>query len=314
MLQPKPLFVERMQELLKDKQDLQTYLDIIHISPQNSIRCNTLKIQPQALKKRLEKKWKIEQPYKEYPEIMIIKSELEPGELGKAIEHLLGYYYVQEISSMLPILTLKPKPHETFLDLCASPGSKTTQAAAIMQNQGFILANDKDLGRIIILNSNLEKTGTTNQLVTKSRGEILCQKLEKQNTKFDKILVDAPCSGEGTLRSSPKTFIIWNPNMIKKLSKIQKHLASSAIKVLKKGGELLYSTCTHAPEENEEVIQYLLDNYPLEILPIKLPLKCRRGLSEWRGKKFSDELKKAVRIYPQDNNTEGFFLCKMRLK
>jgi len=313
MIEPKPLFIERISKLLPDKKDFAKFLKIIHIPLQITIRCNTLKISPEKLKKRLEKKWKLSQPYPQ-KEIMVIQSKLEPGELGKSIEHLLGYYYVQEISSMKPMLALKPKPHESLLDLCASPGSKTTQAAALMNNTGFILANDKSLGRIIILNSNLERCGVTNQLVTCEDGKKLVKRLEKKKMKFDKILLDVPCSGEGNCRSNPKTFLIWNIKMIKKLSNIQKRLAGNAIKVLKSGGELLYSTCTHAPEENEEVVQYLLDNFNLEILPIELPLKTRPGLESWNNKKFSPEMNKAVRIYPQDNNTEGFFLCKMRLK
>ena len=311
----KPLFEERMKLLLPDEKDFNNFSEIIHKEPPISIRCNTLKISPERLKKKLEDKgWKIQVPFAEYKEIMIIQSELQPGGLGKSIEHLLGYYYVQEISSMLSILALKPQPHESLLDLCASPGSKTTQAAAMMQNSGFILANDKDLGRIIILNSNLERMSVTNQIVTKREGENLCNQLNKQEMKFDKILLDAPCSGEGTCRSSPKTFLMWNPGMIKKLSRTQKRLASSVMKLLKPGGELLYSTCTHAPEENEEVVQMLIDNFPLEIKEINLPLKTRPGLTEWQGQSFSQEMKKTCRIYPQDNDTEGFFLAKMRLK
>jgi len=314
MIQPKPAFLEKMQELMPDKEDFEKYKKIIHTLPPKSIRCNKIKISPKELKQKLEEKWKVSQPFKQYPEIMIIQSELEPGELGKSIEHLLGYYYVQEISSMLPILALKPKPGETLLDLCASPGSKTTQAAAEMQNKGFIHANDKDLGRIIILNSNLERTGITNQIVTKERGEILSKRLADKNIKFDKILLDVPCSGEGTCRSSPKTFIMWNPKMIDKLSRIQLKLAREAIKLLKKQGEVLYSTCTHSPEENELIVNQLLEEFPLEILPISLPLKTRKGITQWKGKQLNKEIEKAVRIYPQDNNTEGFFLCKMRLK
>ena len=105
---------------------------------------------------------------------------------------------------------------------------------------------------------------------------------------------------------------MWNIKAINKLSRIQKKLASSALEILKSGGELLYSTCTHSPEENEEVIQHLLDNYDIEIETISLPLKCRPGLTSWQDKTFSSELKKACRVYPQDNNTEGFFLCKIK--
>lgn len=333
-LEPKPLFKERIEILLPDSSDREAFWEIIRKQPVNSIRCNTIKIPAEKLKKQLEKKWKIKQPFKShpetsdfsknkksdshqetgFPEVMIIESQLLPGELGKSIEHLLGYYYVQEISSMLPMFALLPQPGELFLDLAAAPGSKTTQAAALMENQGTIIANDPNLGRIAVLSANLQKVGASNTIITRHDGVILCNKLKNLGMKFDKILVDAPCSGEGNLRSNPKTFIMWNIKTINKLSRIQKKLASSALEILKSGGEMIYSTCTHAPEENEEVIQYLLDNFNIQIETISLPLKTRPGLTSWQDSKFSNELKKACRVYPQDNNTEGFFLCKIKKK
>lgn len=243
---------------------------------------------------------------------MLIESNLQPGELGKTREHLLGYYYVQELSSMMPIIALCPDENDILLDLCASPGSKTTQASALMKNKGTIIANDKDISRISILSANLEKCGCSNVIVTRHDAVQLCEKLKKLNMKFDKILVDVPCSGEGNLRSSPKTLLTWNIKVIQRLSRIQRKIAEAAHSILKDGGELLYSTCTHSPEENELNIQYLLENYDLKIEEINLPLKTREGITEWQNQKLSPELKKAHRIYPQDNNTEGFFLCKLR--
>jgi NOL1/NOP2/sun family putative RNA methylase len=313
--QPKPEFEKRMNSLLKDEADQKAYWTIIHNEAINSIRCNTLKIQPKELLKKLEEKgWKINQPFKQHPEIMIIESNLLPGEIGRSKEHLLGYYYVQEISSMLPILALKPTEDDSFIDLCASPGSKTTQAAAMMKNKGNILANDPSLGRIVILASNLEKCGVSNTIITRRDGVRLCQKLKKLDFHVDKILVDAPCSGEGTIRSSPKSLLMWNPKMMNFFAGIQRGLASNALELLSEGGEMIYSTCTHAPEENEFIVQYLLDNYDIEILDVKseLPLKAREGLVSWQDKIFSKEIAKCARVYPQDNDTEGFFLCKIK--
>ena len=109
----KPLYIERIKQLLPDEKDFKAYLDILKKEPVRSLRCNTLKISPDELKQKLEKNynWKIKQPFKDYPEIIIIENELQPGELGRALEHLIGYYYIQELASMLPVLTLKP----TFL-------------------------------------------------------------------------------------------------------------------------------------------------------------------------------------------------------
>lgn len=308
-------FKIRMENLL-GKQGAEEFFKISYTTTPSSIRCNTLKISVEDLKKRLEEKgWKLKQPFKEigHDEIFVLENRLKPGELGKTKEHLLGYYYVQEISSMLPLLALDVKENETLLDLCASPGSKTTQAASMMKNTGLIIANEVSLGRIGILNSNLEKCGVMNSIVTRKEGGSLCERLlKKSNLKFDKILVDAPCSGEGTLRKSPKTFLMWNKKMILNISKIQKRLAASAIKLLKVGGEMIYSTCTLAPEEDEEVVDFLLKNFDLQIESIKLPIKMRCGVCEWEGKQYNKEVSKACRLYPQDNNTDGFFLCKIK--
>ena len=310
--EPKPLFLERMKKLLG--KEFQEYLEILKKPVQNSIRCNTLKISPEELLKRLRSKnWSVNQPFKDCPEIMIIKNDLAPGELGRSLEHLLGYYYVQEIASMLPVLALKPGPEEFVLDIAAAPGSKTTQIAAEMKGSGSIIANDSSLKRLKILASNLERCGVSNTIITKKDGIALCRRLKEQSFQFDKILVDAPCSGEGTIRSSPITALMWNPKTIKILSRLQKALLASAIEILKPGGEIVYSTCTHAPEENEDVVDFILEKFPdIKIESIKLPIKCRSGITEWDGNNYNQEVKKSCRIYPQDSDTEGFFIAKMK--
>lgn len=277
-------------------------------------------------------------------------AELEPGELGRALEHLLGYYYIQELASMLPVIALKPKPHETILDLCSAPGSKTTQIASEMKNTGSIIANEVSIGRIKILSSNLERCGVTNTIITRRDGIALCKKLRQEGFSFNKILVDAPCSGEGTLRSSPKTYVMWNPKTITSLSKLQKQLFRRAFEILKVGGEIIYSTCTHAPEENEAIANWALKEFSdqIQIEEINLPIKPREGLTNWEPPRLEDnknkkisraigagrslggkenlernlatvneekylkEVKKCARVYPHDNNTEGFFLVKFR--
>ena len=314
--EPKPLFVERIKKLFPDEKEFKEYFEILKRQPVKSIRCNKIKMSPTNLKKQLEKKysWKISQPWQDYPEVMIITSQLEPGELGRALEHILGYYYIQELASMLPVIAIRPKPNERILDLCSAPGSKTTQLASEMQNTGSIIANEVSLGRIRILASNLERCGVTNTIITKKDGVALCKIFKKLGKKFDKILVDAPCSGEGTLRSSYKTYQMWNPNTIRTLSKIQKQLASEAFEILEKSGEMIYSTCTHAPEENEAIVNFMLEKYKdeIEIEKIDLPIKPREGICCWEKETFSKEVKKSCRVYPQDNDTEGFFLAKFR--
>ena len=311
-IDPKDIFIERLRKLLKDDKDVESFFEVAKTRPRKSIRTNTLKISPEELKKRLEDYgWKLRQ-LEDHPEVMQVLSELKPGEIGKTKEHILGYYYVQEITSMMPIIALEPRPNDILLDLCAAPGSKTTQAAVAMENTGTIIANDVSIGRISILSANLERFGITNTIITRHEGLQLTKRLKELSFRFDKVLVDAPCSGEGNLRLSPKTFEEWSINLVKKMGAVQKQLASKALESLKINGEMVYSTCTHSPEENEEVVQFLLDNYDVEIMKIKLPIKSRTGILEWNDKKFDKSIINAHRIYHHDNDMEGFFLCKLK--
>ena len=309
----KPIFIERMKMLLTDNGDFEKFEKIIYTSPRNFIRCNTLKMPVDGLMSRLSKRWNVSQPFASNPEIMLVGNDLAPGELGSSVEHLLGYYYIQEVSSMLSAIALSPKEGEIVLDVCASPGSKTTQMAAMMNNGGTLIANEISLNRLKILAANAERCGVSNVIATRNDGVSLCERFTKQGILFDKILLDAPCSGEGTLRSSKKAFIQWNHNMIESFSRQQKKLLASALNCLKEGGEIVYSTCTHGPEENEEVIDFALKNFDVEVEELILPIKGREGVTSWKGKEFDAAVKKACRIYPQDNDSEGFFLCKMRL-
>ncbi|MCL6500665.1 MAG: RsmB/NOP family class I SAM-dependent RNA methyltransferase [Candidatus Pacearchaeota archaeon] len=309
-MQPKKLFYERMKEMLGI--EIEDFFEYSKKPLVPSVRANTIKIAPRELRKRLEKKWKVEQPIEGLPEAFTIHSSLLPGELGKSLEHQLGYYYVQELASMMPPLVLGPKADELVLDLCAAPGSKTTQMAMMMQNRGTIIANDIRIDRLRALNSNLGRCGVTNTITTRMNGIVLCKILARAGFFFDKILVDAPCSGEGTLRSSPATLKIWNLNMIQGLARMQKKLMVAALECLRPQGIIVYSTCTHAPEENELVVDFVLKNFEVKLEQVLLPLKTRPGLTEWQGSQLDQELKKCVRIWPQDNDTEGFFIAKLR--
>lgn len=315
VFKPKLEFFYKIAKLLKNKKDIEKFFDKCYEPLLFSIRANTLKISIEELEKRLSTKWEIKN-LKNYDleEAFIIKNKLEAGELGNSLEHRLGYYYIQSLSSMLPSKILEPQKYSIVLDCCAAPGSKTTQLAAIMENTGLIVANDISWKRNIALISNLQRCGVTNCLVTCMAIQKLSKICENKKIKFDYILVDAPCSNEGTIRKNLEIFKTWNKKLSFWLSRIQKSILVNALKILNNNGYLVYSTCTFSPEENEEVIDYVLKKFPIKLEKIKLKIKTRRGITKWEDKKFNKDLKKAIRVWPMDFDSEGFFISKLKME
>ncbi len=296
----KPKFIERYSSLTDFEEFKKYSLSFLR----KCIRVNTLKITIPELKKRLAKDWTLEQVPWCKEGFYIEGTRLDIGNLP---EHVLGYIYVQEGASMIPPIVLNPKPGDKVLDLCAAPGSKTTQLGQYMKNQGVLVANDVNHMRLASLGINTQRCGLTNIIRTKMQGWWF------KDLEFDKVLVDAPCSGIGTIRKSLKTIRMWNPNMVKRIAGTQKKLLKTGWGVLKKGGELVYSTCTLEPDENEAVISWFLDNNPdASLVDIKLNIKRSDAITEFEGKKYNSEVKKCLRIWPQDNDSEGFFVAKLK--
>jgi len=265
----------------------------------------------------LEDRWQLE-PIPWCPEgFWITYKDGKRFDIGNLIEHHLGYLYVQEAASMIPPVVLDPKPNETVLDMCAAPGSKTTQIAMYMKDSGILVANDVSGSRLKALGMNLQRCGIRNSVISmmqEYKFKRLCE--SHPEFRFDKILVDAPCSGTGTIRKSLKTILMWNPLGITKLSKIQKNLIEIAFNMLKTDGVMVYSTCTIEPEENEAVVSYLLEKYPnakLEYIDDKkLGIKRTPAITQFDELKINPEVTKCLRIHPYDNDTEGFFVAKIR--
>jgi len=211
---------------------------------------------------------------------------------------------------MLPPLVLKPRPGDSVLDLCAAPGSKTTQLAALMENKGAIIANDVATRRLKSLVFNLRRMGVTNVAVTKLFGQ---QVGNLYFECFDRVLIDAPCSALGTIGKSPEVPSWWTPASSQRLAANQRQLIQSGLKALRPGGVLVYATCTIDPEENERVVDYALRNFPVVLEKISLPgIQSRPGLTETSSDSFCKELEKTVRIYPFENPCEGFYIARLR--
>lgn len=296
-------FIERYESIIPDFDD---FLNALQQPLPKAFRINTLKATKEEILLKLNNINIKPIPWYELG-FWLIDNTVN---LGADIIHHQGLIYLQESASMIPAIVLAPKPNEQILDMASAPGSKTTQIAQMMANTGLIVANDISVRRLKALIYNIERMGVLNTAVICQIGQSLGYLMPNY---FDRVLLDAPCSLEGTIASTPQALSKWTESSIKRLSKLQKGLINSAFKCLKPNGTLVYSTCTFAPEENEEVIDYLLSNNPNAICePISVAnVKTRPAITKWGKNLYNEQIKNCIRIYPQDNNCEGFFIAKI---
>lgn len=238
-----------------------------------------------------------------YSDALIIKNAKEK-DIQKLDIYGKGYVYFQSLSSMIPPLVLAPKEGDRVLDMTAAPGSKTTQMACLMNNKGYILANELDKIRCERLKYNVDMQGTSIIEVINGRGEKLGDNFEGQ---FDKVLLDAPCSGEGRfIATSPMTYKNWSKKQVTDLVKLQKKLFASGYKTLKPGGTMVYSTCTINKDENELVLNWVLENFDIKLERIEIEIKDSvPGFNDGLNKSVN----KAIKILPS-KMMEGFFVAK----
>ena len=221
----------------------------------------------------------------------------------------LGWYHPQGLTSTLPPLLLEPGPGNDVLDLCAAPGGKTAGLAAAMMGHGVLIANDVNHNRLTILAANLERLGIPNVLLTRYRGENFPQRFS-----FDHVLVDAPCTGEGTFRVDGGSWRPDGPKSIAAMARTQLTLLRKALTVVKPGGTVLYSTCTYAPEENEAVVAAVLGSEAerTEIVPLPDDLPAAPGVTVWQGDSYPDELAGTRRFWPHHTDSWGFYCALLR--
>ena len=238
-----------------------------------------------------------------YKDALVIKNANEK-EIQKLEICQKGYIYLQSLSSMVPPLVLAPKEGENVLDLTAAPGSKTTQIASLMNGKGYILANELDKLRCERLKYNVNSQGADIVEVVNGRGEKIGEQYQE---KFDKVLLDTPCSGEGRFSIyNVQSYKAWSTRTVNDLTKMQRKLFKSAYNSLKPNGTLVYSTCTLNKEENEYILDWALNNFNVELVPIDIEIKdsipaFNEGLDK--------SINKAIRILPS-KNMEGFFVAK----
>ncbi len=280
------------------------FCETLQRAPACCVRVNTLRITPARVKTRLEAQGYRVMHSVFAPELLLVKNLPRPGTLQEA---LLGYYHPQALTSALASLVLAPQPGERVCDLCAAPGSKTSHMAQLMHDQGLIVANDRHDKRLSILEHNLKRLGISNVVTTCYTGQNF-----PLRCKFDRVLVDAPCSGEGNYRWDDHGRLLHYRRSEGDLPHLQKQLLLRGFDLLAHEGSLLYATCTYNPEENEAVVQYLLEQRSAILQPITLELPHRPGLRQWRTQTYDPSMERCWRLYPHDINSVGFFLASIR--
>lgn len=310
------IFMSRLASILKiSKKDVRTHFSQRTVS---TIRLNNLAADPASIEQKLiERGLDLQKvPWSKHT---FIVGNRDKSELGKMEEYRKGLFYIQNLSSMLPAIILNPSEGDHVLDMCAAPGSKTTQLAAMMNNKGEITANDENYQRMGALKRVLSEFHVTNTKVT--IGDAAKLGHTHQN-KFTKILLDAPCSGEGMIYlKGEKPLRFWNIKKIKAMTRVQERLIFAAFDALKPGGEMIYSTCTLEPDENEAVVTKLMrsrSGVQIEEIPLVEDAKFEDykafvtpGITKWSGNNYDREMKKAIRVIP-GSKMQGFFVVKIR--
>ncbi|HIE53268.1 MAG TPA: NOL1/NOP2/sun family putative RNA methylase [Armatimonadetes bacterium] len=298
-----------LQALVQDLlgEEAEDFWNAVGQPPKTVIRVNTLKTTPLALRKRLERAGFA---LTELPlAIPAFRVEEEPFPIGKTFEHFVGLFYVQSLASLLPPLALAPQPADWVLDIAAAPGSKATELAQLMDNHGLLVANDVSPSRMRALVHNVERLGIVNTGLMQQDGNRLGRCFRET---FDRALVDVPCSALGTLGKSPEVTQRWMWRQATRLAQGQYQLLLSAAHTLRVGGTLVYSTCTLTPQENEGVISSFLRKYPFEVASLHFAsVPTRPGLTQFGGETFDERVARAVRLYPFEAETEGFFIAKL---
>ena len=298
-------FLTKMREAMPATLSFDEFLAACQRPLRRSIRVNTLKISvADFLRLTAPYGWTLTPiPWCEEG-FWIERDDEEALPLGSTAEHLSGLFYIQEASSMLPVAALLADGNSParVMDVAAAPGSKTTQIAARMGNQGAILANEYSASRVKVLHANISRCGISNVALTHFDGRVFGAALPEM---FDAILLDAPCSGEGVVRKDPDALKNWSVESNLEIAATQRELIESAFRALRPGGTLVYSTCTLNREENESVVEWLKQTWPeaVEFLPLGDLFAQASNALTTEG---------FLHVFPQIYDCEGFFVARLR--
>ncbi|MEM1605443.1 MAG: RsmB/NOP family class I SAM-dependent RNA methyltransferase [Fervidicoccaceae archaeon] len=305
-----PYMIERYMHIFGSREELIEFLEAVEKGLPRYIRCNTLAIKNcMDLAERLREVDIIVKPVPWLPHAFRVENNSSAaGRLGSTLEYLLGYYYIQGLGSMAVSIALNPKPGEAVADLAAAPGGKTTHIAQLMNNDGIILSVEKNPVRAMSLSANIQR------MRVKIAAVLVKDILELPiKEKFDKVLLDAPCTGEGLLPIKKERKTSKDLGDIARMHELQVKLLEKSLQFVKPGGVLVYSTCSIAPEENEFVIDKVLSSRSdVELEKITGIMVGSPGLTEFMGYRLRDGLANCLRLYPHKNGSEGFFMCRLR--
>lgn len=298
-------FLTTIADILPASLNMEDFIAACQRPLRKSVRVNTLKISVEEFQQRAsEKGWALE-PVPWCETGFWIEADESEVPLGNTAEHMAGLFYIQEASSMMPVSALFMDEADAFhsvLDMAAAPGSKTTQMAALMHNQGVLVANEFSASRVKVLHANIERCGIRNAALSNFDGRVFGGWLPEQ---FDAVLIDAPCSGEGTIRKDPDAMKNWSKESVLSIADTQKDLIESAFQALKVGGVLVYSTCTLSCEENQQVCWHLKNTYGDAV-----SFESLDSLFTDADKAITEE--GFLHIFPQVYDCEGFFVARMR--
>lgn len=295
-------FKSRMQVLLGE--EYPAFIECLAARPDRALRINSLKKRGDAWQGK-------ELPFRlaSVPWASGGYYYEEDAQPGKHPFHEAGVYYIQEASAMAPAAYLQAQPGERVLDLCAAPGGKSTQIAAAMQGEGLLVCNEIHPGRARILSENIERMGIANALVTNETPERLAERFPGY---FERILVDAPCSGEGMFRKQEEAAAQWSMENVELCAKRQADILDCAARMLCPGGRLVYSTCTFAPQENEGSISRFLERHTeFTLLETKRTAGMASGVPEWTQNP-AEGLERTVRLWPHRLRGEGHYAAVMQ--
>lgn len=310
---PWVLFESRYQNIIPE---FDAFINSLERPFPVGLRENGLHCLPYNLKEKLvgQNNYKFHQPI---PGLSYYEVEGPRKVWGGDLDHHLGLYFMQALSSTLSSIALEPKEGESIFDMCAAPGGKTTHIAELMNNTGALVACEPDINRRRVLKANLTRLGVSNTHVLAGKA----QDLSLPAQSFDRILLDGPCSSEGTFRrdviSGNKrrkvNYLEYNQRFRSSLHREQSSLLHKAFELLKPGGTLVYSTCTYDPDENEGQVSGFLERFPhMELTSIEFPFSVNLspGLLSFGEKNFHQDCIKCVRVYPHKVNSIGFFIAK----